>query len=77
MHILCEGGGVLAGSLVRANLVDEFLLFYAPKLLGDNAARPGLDGLGLLMPDSLALDIRSIRRIGGDLFVTARRAKGV
>lgn len=33
-HILCEGGGVLAGALVRAGLVDELHLITAPKILG-------------------------------------------
>ena len=34
LRVLCEGGGVLASSLVRAKLVDELVLFIAPKLLG-------------------------------------------
>ena len=34
MHVLCEGGGELAGSLVRAGLVDDFALFVSPSLLG-------------------------------------------
>ena len=33
LHILCEGGGGLASSLVRARLVDELILILAPKLL--------------------------------------------
>ena len=34
LRILCEGGGGLASSLVRARLVDELILILAPKLLG-------------------------------------------
>ncbi|GAA3217071.1 dihydrofolate reductase family protein [Actinocorallia longicatena] len=33
-HLLCEGGPVLATSLLRANLVDELCLNLAPTLLG-------------------------------------------
>lgn len=72
MRMLCEGGGLLAGSLVRAGLADEFQLFYAPKFLGDAAARPGLAGMDLLLPDSIALETRSARFVGRDLLVVAR-----
>lgn len=34
LRILCEGGGSLASSLIRARLADELLLILAPKLLG-------------------------------------------
>ena len=34
MHVVCEGGGVLVGSLLKAELVDEMLLFVAPVILG-------------------------------------------
>lgn len=34
MHVVCEGGGVLVGSLLKAGLVDEMLLFVAPVILG-------------------------------------------
>ena len=40
--ILCEGGGALAGSLLDAGLVDELLVIYAPKILGDPTAVRGL-----------------------------------
>jgi len=32
---LCEGGGKLALSLARQELVDEFVLYLAPRVLGD------------------------------------------
>ena len=40
--VLCEGGGTLAGALLDAGLVDELLVVYAPKILGDPAAVRGL-----------------------------------
>lgn len=40
--ILCEGGGQLAGALLDQDCVDELYLFYAPKILGDKNAYPGL-----------------------------------
>lgn len=69
--VLVECGPQLAGSLLRAGLVDELLLYLAPRLLGD-AARglaqlPGLERLA----DALHLKYTDLRPIGPDLRVTA------
>lgn len=45
-EVLAECGPRLAGSLLRAGLVDELLLYQAPRLLGGDA-RPLFDALGL------------------------------
>ena len=45
--VLCEGGGVLAASLLGADLVHRFYLFVAPVLMGDGgvpAFPPGAAG---------------------------------
>ena len=34
-HVLAEGGGELAGSLLSARLADELQLFFAPMILGE------------------------------------------
>jgi len=34
LRVLCEGGGILAGELIRARLADELCVFLAPILLG-------------------------------------------
>lgn len=33
--VLCEGGGCLTAALLEQHLVDELILIYAPKVLGD------------------------------------------
>lgn len=43
-HVLCEGGGKLALSLLERDMVDEFHLFLAPMILGDNDAPPLFSG---------------------------------
>lgn len=71
-EILLETGATLAGAALAAGLVDEFILYLAPHLLGD-AARglfhlPGLT----TMADRLSLDILDVRRIGPDLRILSR-----
>jgi diaminohydroxyphosphoribosylaminopyrimidine deaminase/5-amino-6-(5-phosphoribosylamino)uracil reductase len=34
LRVLCEGGGILAGELIQAGLVDELCLFLSPMLIG-------------------------------------------
>ena len=70
MHVLCEGGGELAGSLVRAGLVDEFALFVAPSLLGgDGFPMVGKNGWPLTkMP---LLYFQALEKCGKDVFIQA------
>ncbi len=73
MSVLCEGGPGLAAGLVRAQLVDKFRLFYAPKLIGAEGL-PGIGELGLeRMAEAVALDPRGWppRLVGEDILVTA------
>jgi len=66
-EVLVEAGPTLAGSFLRAGLLDELVLYVAPHVMGD-AARglfrlPGLE----LMADRIALGFRDVRRVGRDL----------
>ena len=66
-----EGGPTLASAFVAAGLVDEYLVYLAPVLLGGpNLAITDL-GIGTIA-DARQLDITSIERLGVDLLVTAR-----
>lgn len=69
-----EAGFKLNGSLLREGCVDELLLYLAPMLVGDTAG--GLFNLPELsrLQDAVRLDIRDLRRVGGDLRVIARPA---
>ena len=73
-EVLVECGPRLAGAFLRAGLVDELVVYTAPKLLGD-AARglvhlPGLERLA----EHVALQFTSAERLGPDLKITARPA---
>lgn len=72
MHVLCEGGGTLAGGLLKAGLVDELVLFYAPMMMGDARATPGVAGADFLMARAPHFRIMELGTCGGDIRVVAR-----
>lgn len=72
LHILCEGGGTLAGALHDARLIDEYCLFYAPAILGDARAISGFSGQGVQMKNLARLQIQSVKHFGEDILVRAR-----
>ncbi len=73
LHV--EAGHKLNGSLMREGLVDELLLYVAPKFIGDGlgiASQPHAGGALTSLADALALDFRSFDALGPDLRVVAR-----
>jgi len=72
MSVLLEGGATLAGSFLRAGLVDKLLIFYAPKLLLDEAAvGPRVPGLSVeKMAEALDFRLDGVEQIGPDAMLT-------
>jgi diaminohydroxyphosphoribosylaminopyrimidine deaminase/5-amino-6-(5-phosphoribosylamino)uracil reductase len=68
--VLLEGGCRLAGEALRQGLIDKYLLFIAPKLVGGEGpgifAGPGVE----LMADTYRLRDLRVRRFGSDILVT-------
>ncbi len=72
-YVLCEGGGGLGLSLLESGLADEFLLFLAPKVLGDAQARPLFQGRApLVMDEALGLRLAGMEHAGEDVLLTLR-----
>ncbi len=71
-EVHAEAGFKLNGSLLRADLVDELLLYLAPTLLGD--AAQGMFNLPELtdVAGRQNLRITDLRRIGDDIRILAR-----
>ncbi|NKB67633.1 MAG: hypothetical protein GKR89_11260 [Candidatus Latescibacteria bacterium] len=68
--LLIEGGGQLAGAALDAGIVDEVLIFIAPRLLGAGIA--AIDGVGAQrMDQSIVLKNPRLRRLGVDVLYTA------
>jgi diaminohydroxyphosphoribosylaminopyrimidine deaminase / 5-amino-6-(5-phosphoribosylamino)uracil reductase len=71
LHV--EAGHKLNGSLVREGLVDEFLIYLAPRLLGQGFGMAQFGPLETLA-DGLALEFKSVDTVGPDLRIVARVA---
>ncbi|MBI2381607.1 MAG: bifunctional diaminohydroxyphosphoribosylaminopyrimidine deaminase/5-amino-6-(5-phosphoribosylamino)uracil reductase RibD [Gammaproteobacteria bacterium] len=66
-EVLVEAGAGLAGAFLQAGLVDELVVYLAPKLMGDGArGLMQLPGLAR-MADAIALDLLDIRQVGTDI----------
>ncbi|UAW98101.1 bifunctional diaminohydroxyphosphoribosylaminopyrimidine deaminase/5-amino-6-(5-phosphoribosylamino)uracil reductase RibD [Halopseudomonas nanhaiensis] len=70
-ELLVESGAGLAGAFLQAGLVDELIVYMAPRLLGSRA-RPLLDLPIDSMADAMDLDVIDLRVVGRDWRITAR-----
>lgn len=70
--VLCEGGGVVAGALLDAGLADELDVLYAPKILGDPAARRGLAIAPRPLARALTLTPFAREALGADTLIRFR-----
>lgn len=66
-EVLIEAGAILNGALLEAGLVDEWIIYMATCVLGDNGR--GLFTLPSIqtMADKKLLQLKDVRQVGGDL----------
>lgn len=69
-EVLVETGATLAASFLKRGLIDELIIYMAPKLLGSNA-RPLFDLPLNTMSSALPLKISDMRAVGTDWRITA------
>lgn len=69
LHV--EAGHTLNGALLREGLVDELLLYLAPKLLGPGLGMAAIGPLATLA-QAQALEFTSVERVGPDLRILAQ-----
>ncbi|MCS5586252.1 MAG: bifunctional diaminohydroxyphosphoribosylaminopyrimidine deaminase/5-amino-6-(5-phosphoribosylamino)uracil reductase RibD [Gammaproteobacteria bacterium] len=68
--VLLEAGPNLIGAMIETNLINEFIIYTAPTLMGSNAnsmATLALDA----MTDKIQLKFNDIRMVGNDIRITA------
>jgi diaminohydroxyphosphoribosylaminopyrimidine deaminase/5-amino-6-(5-phosphoribosylamino)uracil reductase len=70
-EIHVEAGQTLNGALIQAGVVDELLLYLAPKLLGPGMDMANLPALAHL-DQALELDITSVSQVGPDIRIAGR-----
>jgi len=72
-NVLVEGGAGLVGHLFRQGLVDQVLVFIAPKLLADERAIPAVRGFSReSIVDATAMELRRVKRLGDDVALDYR-----
>ncbi len=70
-HLWVEAGATFASALIKANLVDELVVYFASKLMGSDG-RGLIGALGLTeMAQVIDLEITDVRMVGGDIRITA------
>ena len=69
-EVLVEAGATLAGQFIQQGLVDEMIVYLAPKLLGSKA-RPLFELPLDTMAAQLGLHIQDVRAVGQDWKITA------
>jgi diaminohydroxyphosphoribosylaminopyrimidine deaminase/5-amino-6-(5-phosphoribosylamino)uracil reductase len=69
--ILIESGSILAGAFIEQNLVDELILYQAPKLLGSEGKSLVNLPNTIKLEDAKALTLNSVSMVGSDIRLTA------
>lgn len=68
-EVLVETGATTAGAFVQQGLVDEWVLYMAPTLMGSDARpvllMPGID----TMKNTLSLTMKEVKQVGNDLCI--------
>jgi riboflavin-specific deaminase-like protein len=72
-RLLCEGGGQLNDSILRAGLVDEVNLTICPLILGGRDAPTMADGIGFeLLTDASQFKLKSKKQVKNEVFLVYR-----
>ena len=75
-RLLCEGGGALHGTMVRAGLINELHLTICPKIFGGRGAPTFADdSQEVKLIDATPFKLKSAKRVGDELFVVYTAAK--
>ncbi len=77
IQLLVEGGAGVAGDLARRGLVDQYVFYYAPAVMGGDDGRPMFAGAGTATMASLRRGrITSVRTLGPDVRIDLLAAPG-
>ncbi len=74
-EVLLEAGQGLNGAFLQAGLIDEFIFYYAPKLMGTDAKGMFAMPAFTEMQQAIDLQIVDVRQVGADIRVRAKPTK--
>lgn len=75
-HVFVEGGPTLASHFARLGLVDEYIIYQAPMLLG--GSRLAIGDVGVTnIADAKHIEFAETYMLGNDIFIRARANKKV
>ena len=75
--VFVEGGATVNDSFLRSGLIDKFVLYIAPKLIGGNESPTSIGGIGIPnLIDALPMDIVSVKQIGKNVKIVAKNRGG-
>jgi diaminohydroxyphosphoribosylaminopyrimidine deaminase/5-amino-6-(5-phosphoribosylamino)uracil reductase len=70
MHVLVEGGGEINSGLLKEDLLDKVILFFAPILIGGKGAYNLIGGKGVdFLKDARKIDISVVKRLKEDVYI--------
>jgi diaminohydroxyphosphoribosylaminopyrimidine deaminase/5-amino-6-(5-phosphoribosylamino)uracil reductase len=70
--LLLECGPTLVTSFLKRDLIDKFIFYFAPKIIGGDSSYSMFGSLGIdSVTDCINLRFENIRRTGSDLVITA------
>ncbi len=73
-HVLVEGGAKVASNFIKLELVDEYLTYLAPMLLG--GARTAMTNLGIdTISEAKHLNFKEVLPLGADLLIRSAPAE--
>lgn len=77
VDLLVEGGANVAAEFHRKGIVNEYVLYLAPALMGGDDGRPVFSDSGsATMSDLWRGELRDIRKVGVDLRIEVRPIRG-
>lgn len=77
VSMLLEGGATLAGAFAESGLIDRYVWYVAPKLIGGPHSTPALQGWAApTIEQAWGLHFESVRRIGQDVRIVASPVAG-
>ena len=74
--VMLEGGGEVMASAFETGLVDEVIIFLAPKIIGGRDAKTPVEGVGIeKIKDAIRLEEITSEQINDDIVIRGRLTK--